>query len=323
MPKSLVLYYIAALSRKLQLFTNGFALWVTLGAVLAWIRPDLFTWFKPYIGPGLGVIMLGMGITLSFKDFKEIFKRPGAIGVGVGAQFIIMPLLGWSLATAFKLERDLAVGLILVSCCPGGTASNVIAFLGRANLPLSVLMTMCSTFMAIFLTPLLTDTLASHYMEISATQMLLTTVQIVLIPIVVGILLNQYFSNKVRAAKDAAPLVSVIVIVLIVSCIIGLNQKQIQSAGASLFIAVLLLHLGGFVLGYLLVKLLGYPEDYRRTVSIEVGMQNSGLGTKLATDISVTAAAPCAISAVYHCIIGSFLAAYWRRKVPVPSPEKE
>ncbi|MDC0049261.1 bile acid:sodium symporter family protein [Verrucomicrobia bacterium] len=323
MPKSLVLYYIAALSRKLQLFTNGFALWVTLGAVLAWIRPDLFTWFKPYIGPGLGVIMLGMGITLSFKDFKEIFKRPGAIGVGVGAQFIIMPLLGWSLATAFRLERDLAVGLILVSCCPGGTASNVIAFLGRANLPLSVLMTMCSTFMAIFLTPLLTDTLASHYMEISATQMLLTTVQIVLIPIVVGILLNQYFPNKVRAAKDAAPLVSVIVIVLIVSCIIGLNQKQIQSAGASLFIAVLLLHLGGFVLGYLLVKLLGYPEDYRRTVSIEVGMQNSGLGTKLATDISVTAAAPCAISAVYHCIIGSFLAAYWRRKVPVPSPEKE
>tara|TARA_B110000438_G_scaffold17641_1_gene16468 strand:- start:194 stop:1153 length:960 start_codon:yes stop_codon:yes gene_type:complete len=319
----LVLYYIAALSRKLQLFTNGFALWVTLGAVLAWIRPDLFTWFKPYIGPGLGVIMLGMGITLSFKDFKEIFKRPGAIGVGVGAQFIIMPLLGWSLATAFKLERDLAVGLILVSCCPGGTASNVIAFLGRANLPLSVLMTMCSTFMAIFLTPLLTDTLASHYMEISATQMLLTTVQIVLIPIVVGILLNQYFPNKVRAAKDAAPLVSVIAIVLIVSCIIGLNQKQIQSAGASLFIAVLLLHLGGFVLGYLLVKLLGYPEDYRRTVSIEVGMQNSGLGTKLATDISVTAAAPCAISAVYHCIIGSFLAAYWRRKVPVPSPEKE
>ena len=311
------MHYIATLSRKLQLFTNAFALWVTLGAVLAWIRPDLFTWFKPYIGPGLGVIMLGMGITLSFKDFKEIFKRPGAIGVGVGAQFIIMPLLGWSLATAFKLERDLAVGLILVSCCPGGTASNVIAFLGRANLPLSVLMTMCSTFMAIFLTPLLTDALASQYMEVSATKMLLTTVQIVLIPIIVGILLNQYFSNKVKAAKDAAPLVSVIVIVLIVSCIIGLNKEKIQGAGASLFIAVLLLHLGGFVLGYLLVKLLGYPEDYRRTVSIEVGMQNSGLGSKLAEKhISVTAAAPCAISAVYHCIIGSFLAAYWRRKSP-------
>ena len=108
------------------------------------------------------------------------------------------------------------------------------------------------------------------------------------------------------------------------SCIIGLNKEKIQSAGASLFIAVLLLHLGGFVLGYLLVKILGYPEDYRRTVSIEVGMQNSGLGSKLAEKhISVTAAAPCAISAVYHCIIGSFLAAYWRRKVPHPLPEKE
>ena len=286
-----------------------------IGATIAWVYPSSFAWFKPYIGPGLGVIMLGMGITLSFKDFKNVFKTPAAIGIGVGAQFIIMPLLGWSLAKGFNLEKDLAVGLILVSCCPGGTASNVIAFLSRANLALSVLMTMCSTFAAILLTPLLTDALASQYMNVDAMKMLLTTVQIVLVPIVLGILLNQYFPSLVKGARDLAPLISVLVIVLIVSCIIGLNKEKILSAGSDLFLSVLLLHLGGFVLGYFLISILGYSEDYRRTVSIEVGMQNSGLGSKLAEKhVSLVAAAPCAISAVYHCIIGSFLAAYWRRK---------
>ena len=156
--------------------------------------------------------MLGMGLTLSFKDFKDVLKTPVAIGIGVGAQFIIMPILGFSLAKGFDLEKDLAVGLILVSCCPGGTASNVIAFLSRANLALSVLMTMCSTFAAILLTPLLTDFLASQYMNVDALKMLLSTVQIVLIPIVLGIFLNHYCPRLVKGVKDLAPLISVIVI---------------------------------------------------------------------------------------------------------------
>lgn len=303
------------MQRALQFITNAFALWVIIGAAWAWMIPAHFTWFKGYIGPGLGVIMLGMGITLSFADFRKVFDRPAAVGVGVVAQFVVMPLLGWSLANAFQLERDLAVGLILVSCCPGGTASNVIAFLARANLALSVLMTMCSTFAAILLTPLLTELFASAKMDIPAGKMLLTTVQVVLIPLVAGILLNQYFPKAVKGAKDAAPVVSVIIIVLIVSCIIGLNKEKIANAGAALFLAVLCLHAGGFALGYFLMRWLGYPEDYRRTVSIEVGMQNSGLGSRLAEKhISVAAAAPCAISAVYHCIIGSMLAAFWRRR---------
>ena len=145
----------------LKTLTALFHLWIVLGAIWAWLVPTHFTWFDPYIGPALGVIMLGMGITLSFKDFTEVLKVHKAIGIGLAAQFTIMPLLGWGLASAFQLERDLAVGLILVSCCPGGTASNVIAYLARANLPLSVLMTMCSTFLAIFLTPGLTHVLAS------------------------------------------------------------------------------------------------------------------------------------------------------------------
>lgn len=303
----------------LRVLTALFPAWIIIGAVWAWIQPAHFNWFQPAIGPALGVIMLGMGITLSFNDFRRVLKVPRAVGIGVLAQFTIMPLLGWSLANVFGLERDLAVGLILVSCCPGGTASNVIAYLARANLPLSVLMTMCSTFLAIFLTPGLTHVFASSQMEIPAGKMLLSTVQVVLLPLVAGLTLNQFFPKIVRKANLLAPLVSVIAIVLIVSCIIGLNKEMISSAGAALFLSVLLLHVGGFGFGYLVAKLLKYPEDFRRTLAIEVGMQNSGLGSTLAKQhISIAAAAPCAISAVYHCILGSLLAAYWRTRPPTP-----
>ena len=303
----------------LRMLTALFPAWIVVGAVWAWFEPARFIWFQPHIGPALGVIMLGMGITLSFNDFREVLKVPKAIGIGVAAQFTIMPLLGWTLANSFQLERDLAVGLILVSCCPGGTASNVIAYLARANLPLSVLMTMCSTFLAIFLTPGLTHVFASSQMDIAAGKMLLTTVQIVLLPLAAGLTLNQFFPKIVSRANLVAPLISVVAIVLIVSCIIGLNRDKISSAGVSLFVSVLLLHVGGFALGYLAAKLLRYPEDFRRTLAIEVGMQNSGLGSTLAKKhISVAAAAPCAISAVYHCILGSLLAAYWRMRPPVP-----
>jgi BASS family bile acid:Na+ symporter len=303
----------------LRLLTALFPAWIIIGAVWAWVQPAHFNWFQPFIGPALGVIMLGMGITLSFNDFRKVLKVPRAVGIGVIAQFAIMPLLGWSLANVFGLERDLAVGLILVSCCPGGTASNVIAYLARANLPLSVLMTMCSTFLAIFLTPGLTHVFASSQMEIPAGKMLLSTVQVVLLPLVIGLTLNQFLPKIVRKANLLAPLVSVIAIVLIVSCIIGLNKEMISSAGAVLFLSVLLLHVGGFGFGYLAAKLLKYPEDFRRTLAIEVGMQNSGLGSTLAKNhISIAAAAPCAISAIYHCILGSLLAAYWRTRPPAP-----
>ena len=301
----------------LRTLTALFPVWIVIGAVWAWLVPAHYNWFRPYIPPALGVIMLGMGITLSFNDFRRVLKVPKAIGIGLGAQFTIMPLLGWSLARLFQLDAELAAGLILVSCCPGGTASNVIAYLARANLPLSVLMTMCSTMLAIFLTPGFTYVLAKEHIEVDAMKMLVTTVQVVLLPIAVGLTLNQFFPKVVKRVNLVAPLISVIAIVLIVSCIIGLNKDRIATAGVSLFIAVLLLHVGGFSLGYFAAKILRYPEDFRRTLAIEVGMQNSGLGTTLASKhISPAAAAPCAISAVYHCILGSLLAGYWRLRPP-------
>ena len=314
--------------------TNLFALWTVVGSVWAWFQPSAFTWLVdtkvslPVIGElslmaiGLGVIMQGMGVTLTLDDFRRVAKMPGSVAVGVGAQFLIMPMAGVSLAFAFDLAPELKVGLILVSCCPGGTASNVIAFLAKANLALSVLMTMCSTLLAILLTPLLTKWLAGEILEIDAVAMFRSMVTIVLLPVICGVALNHFFGKKLAPVKMVSPLISVLVIVLIVGAIIGKNKADIVEAGPKLLVAVGCLHAIGFGVGYGLVKLLRFPEDFCRTVSIEVGMQNSGLGATLARKhISLTAAAPCAISALYHCVIGSFLAAWWRRRVPDENSE--
>jgi BASS family bile acid:Na+ symporter len=275
--------------------------------------PAHFVWFKDFISPGLGIIMLGMGLTLSFNDFRNVLARPGPVAVGVGAQFIIMPALGFTLAKLFRLEPELATGLILVSCCPGGTASNVIAYLARANVALSVLMTMCSTFVAILATPFLTKMLAGAYMPIDAFALFQSTVTVVLVPVVAGLLLNRFFPKTVGRLQSVAPLVSVLVIVLIVGCIVALSKEQILANAGTLLTVVGLLHVSAFSLGYLFARIFRYPEDYCRTLSIEVGMQNSGLGAALAkAHLGGLTPVPSAISAVYHCLIGSLLAGLWR-----------
>ncbi len=304
--------------------TNLFPVWVVIASALAMVEPTWFTWFdKPKIIWGLGVIMLGMGITLTFDDFKRVMRMPRPIALGFFGQFLIMPFLGWAIAKGMNLPREFAIGLILVSCCPGGTASNVVTFLARANLPLSLLMTMCSTFGAIFLTPLLTAMYAIEYVSVDVMGLFLSTVQVVLLPLILGLAIHHFFPRLVNAVLDIAPLVSVVAIALICGSIIGGNVESVKAHGVSLATAIVLLHALGFLLGYLFAKLFGYDELIRRTVAIEVGMQNSGLGTVLAknhfTD-SMTGiclpAVPCAISATVHSIIGSILAAFWRTRLP-------
>lgn len=302
-------------------FVNLFWLWTILGTVIAWFYPPAFTWFLGAVGGlkivslGLGVIMLGMGITLTFADFKEVLKMPKWLVLGVLAQFLIMPCVGWGIATAFQLPDQFKLGIILVSCCPGGTASNVVTYLARGNLALSVIMTMCSTLLAVFLTPFLTQSYAAKILEVDAWAMVLTMVTIVLVPVLAGVALNSAFGNKLQAIKKIAPLVSVIVIVLIVGAIIGKTQDLIAENALQLLPAIFLVHTLGFALGYGWGWLFKMSERERRTFSIEVGMQNSGLGAELARNhFTVMASAPCAISAFYHCIIGSFLASIWRRK---------
>ena len=279
---------------------------------------------------GLGMIMFGMGITLSFDDFRAVLKVPRAVIAGVGAQFTVMPLLGFALAQLFSLEAGLAVGLILVSCCPGGTASNVVTYLARANLPLSVLMTMFSTLSAIVMTPLLTGWLAGKYVDIDRWNLFLNMVAVVLLPVIAGVLLNRFLPRAVRHVTPWSPLLSVVIIVLIVGGIIGNARGAIIEHAGSLLIVVFLLHAGGFGIGYALAALFRFKTAFQRTLSIEVGMQNSGLGSSLAKTEkfqgqfqspldAVLAPVPSAVSALYHCIIGSLLAAYWRRR----SLEKE
>lgn len=261
------------------------------------------------------MIMLGMGVTLTLGDFKSVLKTPKQVFIGVAAQFVIMPLIGWSVAMLFNLPPMLKLGVILVSCCPGGTASNVICYLARANVALSVLMTMCSTLVGVVLTPLLTKMYAAQVLDVDAWAMLKSMITIVLLPVIGGVALNHFFRGKLHYVKAASPIISVLVIVLIVAGVVGLTKEKIIEYAASLLPAVFILHALGFGLGYLVAKLLNLPEATRRTLSIEVGMQNSGLGSQLAKQhFAVLAATPCAISAFYHCLIGSVLAAYWRLK---------
>jgi len=281
---------------------NLFWLWTLLGTAWAWFVPGHFTWFLgmipgtelKWIPLGLGVIMLGMGMTLTFADFKEVLTMPKWVGLGVAAQFLIMPLIGWSVATLFALPDQFKLGIILVSCCPGGTASNVVTYLG--------------------LTPFLTKLYASAVFEVEAGPMVVSMGMIVLLPILVGLILNSMLGEKLKRVKEVSPFVSVLVIVLIVAAVVGATKGSIMSHWQALLPAVFVVHLFGFGLGYFWGRVFGLKEKECRTFSIEVGMQNSGLGSQLAkTHFTLLAAAPCAISAFYHCMIGSFLASVWRR----------
>lgn len=298
-------------------------MWIVMGCGWAWVAPELWMGFRPWIEPGLGVIMLGMGLTLRVSDFVAVGRQPGTVFAGVAAQFGIMPASGWLVAKAFALPPELALGLILVACCPGGTASNVICYLARANVALSVLMTMCSTFAAIALTPLLTKLLAGKVLPVDAWALFKSMLVIVLLPLVVGIAVNAGVGKmrdprRVRRWVDAiGPVVSVLLIVGIVGCIVALKKDLIAAASASLFVSVFVLHALGFGVGYAVMWLFRRDVAMRRTASIEVGMQNSGLGAALATKHFAEfalAPVPAAISAVYHCIIGSVLAAWWGRR---------
>ncbi len=302
---------------SLNFLINAFPLWIIIFSTMALIEPLLFTWFSgSFITYGLGVIMLGMGLTLSPDDFKLVFKTPRWVLAGALLQFTIMPLLGWSLGYLFALPLPFAVGLIIVSSCPGGTASNVISYLARANVALSVTMTAVSTLLAIILTPLLTTFLIGDKIEVSAYQLFLGTVKVVLAPILLGVLMNKYLPKFTKKILPVAQLVAVIAIILIVASIIGQGKEEIMKSGMRLAGAVITLHMSGFVLGYLLSRVVTRNRQVNRTISIEVGMQNSGLGAYLsrANFVNPAIAIPSAISSAVHSLIGSIAAGIWRQE---------
>jgi BASS family bile acid:Na+ symporter len=312
------------LDRALRFLTNAFPLWVLAASVLALVHPPLFTWFSgPLIPFGLGVIMLGMGITLEPADFRRVLERPGDVARGVFLQYTVMPSLGWALGYLFGLPPAFAVGLVLVAACPGGTASNVISYLARADVPLSVTMTSISTLLAVAMTPFLTAWLAGSRIAVNGWGLFWSTIQVVVLPVAAGVLLHARAPRLVARVLPAAPLAAVVFITLIVASIIGAGRDEILGAGGRLVGAVFALHTLGFLFGYVLSRLLRRPVVTARTVSIEVGMQNSGLGVVLARAnfADPLVAIPSAISSLFHSLIASVLAGYWRRR-PAPTNAK-
>lgn len=307
--------YNSCTLRVLTALTNAFPLWVLITAGGALLRPTAFTWFSgPLIPIGLAIIMLSMGMTIGFADFRRIGRERTNVLPGIALQYTLMPALGWSLGVLFDLPTPFAAGLILVACCPGGTASNVITFLARADVALSVTMTTASTLLAVIMTPSLTALLAGSRVDVPAAGLLLDTVQVVILPVAAGALLRWRFPAVCARVLPVAPLVAVAAIVLIVGSVIGGSRQQVIDAGPRLVLAVLCLHAGGFVLGYLAGRLWLRREQVSRTVAIEVGMQNSGLGVVLAQQnfADPLVAIPSAISAVFHSLVGSAAAALWR-----------
>ncbi|KOO46328.1 bile acid:sodium symporter family protein [Priestia koreensis] len=303
---------------------DTFAIWVVVVATISFFVPSAFTWIAPYISILLGIIMFGMGLTLSLSDFKALLKTPKSVMIGVLAQFIIMPLVAYALANLFNLPPQAAVGVILVGCCPGGTASNVMTFLAKGNTALSVAVTSISTLLAPFLTPTLTLLLASKWLPVSTSSMFQSILQIVLVPIVLGLVVKALFKKQVEKSVTVLPLVSVVGIVAVAGAVVALNSAQIAKTGLLIMLIVILHNGFGLLLGFLAAKFLRLDYPSQKAISIEVGMQNSGLGAALAlAHFSPAAAVPSAIFSVWHNISGPLLATWWgKRAAKIKEVEK-
>ncbi|MCA0987376.1 bile acid:sodium symporter family protein [Guptibacillus algicola] len=300
-----------------------FAIWVIGVAIIAYIMPAPFLGLGSYITILLGVVMFGMGLTLKPVDFKLVLRKPVPVIIGVAAQFIIMPLFALLLAIVFQLPAELAAGLVLLGSVPGGTSSNVMVYLAKGNLALSVAMTSLSTMLAPIVTPLILLALAGQWLPVDPLAMFLSIVQVIIVPITLGVLIRKIFPTTVDKSAAAIPLISVLAIIVIVSAVVSLNVESITTSGVLIFSAVMLHNLFGLTLGYLTAFMMRLDESKRRAISIEVGMQNSGLGVALATaHFGPLAALPNVIAAVWHNISGPILATIWSKK-PVEKEEKD
>ena len=282
---------------------------------VSFFHPELLAGYGNLIVPLLGVVMLGMGLTLRPENFSGILARPVTIALGVGLQYLIMPLSAWLVSRFFDLPLELTIGVILVGACPGGTASNVICYLARGDVALSITLTTASTLVSVFLTPLLTWVYIGQRVPVPVEGMLLDIAGIILLPVGVGVLCNRYAGHYLRGIKKVFPLVSASAIVLIIGIIVALNRPHLPLVAMPVLAAVFWQNLLGLAGGYFGARLLGLDERTRRTLAIEVGMQNSGLGVALAQlHFSAAAALPGALFSIWHNITGAVLAAYWGAK---------
>ena len=293
--------------------------WIVLViAAAALFLPETGLWIQTsWINYLLMIVMFGMGLTTKPAGFAVVFRRPRDVITGCAAQFIVMPLLAYLLGKVFRLDDALLVGVILVGTCPGGTSSNVITYLSNGDTALSVGMTAISTFLAPVLTPALTYLYLRTTVSVDAVAMFLSIIQVVIVPIGLGLLINRLFGTYTQKIKDALPVVSVTAICLIVAAVVSHNSAKILSTGAVIFAVVILHNLLGYLCGYLIGILFKMDLPRRKAVAIEVGMQNSGLATTLAGTAFpnlAMATVPGAVFSVWHNISGAMLAGWFNRR---------
>lgn len=303
------------LSKVSEFATKTFLLWMFIAAIIGFIFPTQLATIGQFVPWLLGIVMLGMGMTIKPSDFKLVFKEPRSVIIGVILQFTIMPILAYTIAKIFHLPAELAIGVILVGCCPGGTSSNVMSYLANANVALSVAITSVSTLLAPFVTPALIYLFAHEWLHVSFLSMLWSVIQVVLLPIIIGFLLQLASKKVTREATKILPIISVVAISLILAAVVGGSKSQILKTGLLIFIVVILHNAVGYLLGYVLAHVFKLDRRDKKAVSIEVGMQNSGLAVSLATvHFSPLAAVPGAVFSFVHNISGPILAKYWSKR---------
>ncbi|MGJ7907888.1 bile acid:sodium symporter family protein [Actinopolyspora sp. H202] len=306
---------MGVLRRAADFVGSWFALLVLLGGVVGMLLPGATSTLAPAITPLLGVIMFGMGLTLRARDFSLVLRRPWAVLIGLVAQYLVMPLAGWAIGSAFGFSAALLAGMVLVGSTPGGTASNVVVYLSRGHVALSVTMTSVSTLLAPLFTPLLVLWLAGSSLPVDFIGLFWSIVKVVLIPVVLGIAIRAALPRLVERVLPLLPLVSVLGIVVVVAAVVGANASTLASVGALLLLAVVLHNAFGLLLGYGAARLAGLDEASRRAIGVEVGMQNSGLAASLATaHFTPLAALPAALFSVWHNLSGAAVASFWSRR---------
>lgn len=296
--------------RAAMIAALGFPVLVIIGGLIGFFAADTTAGMSAWVTPLLGIVMFGMGLTLRPVDFALVAKRPLPVLIGVIAQFVLMPLAAVIVVTIMDLPTEVAAGVILVGCAPGGTSSNVVSYLARGDVALSVAMTSVSTLLAPILTPVLTLWLAGEYLPVDAGDMAMSIVKVVLVPVVAGLLIRMFLPGVIKVIAPVLPWVSVLAISGIVAIVVGGSRDNIATAGLVVFLAVILHNAFGYGLGWLTGRLSGQPAPVRRTMAVEVGMQNSGLAASLASaHMSPLAALPGAVFSVWHNLSGALLAA--------------
>ena len=307
------------MTRLCKLIADYMGVLVLISALLGIAFPVTFSHLKPsLINPLLGVIMFGMGLTLKAEDFRVVFTRPRDVLIGCLAQFTVMPLLAFALTRLFSLDTALAIGVILVGCCPGGTASNVITYLSKGDLALSVGMTATSTLLAPVLTPLLVWLFAGETVDVNVVGVLLSIMWVVILPIALGLIVKRLWPRVTERATGYLPALSSLAICLIVLIVIAANAQKLLSGGLIIVLVVVLHNVCGLGIGYLIGYLLKLSPAKRRAISVEVGMQNSGLASSLATlhfAAYPMATIPGAVFSVWHNISGAIVAHIYSRRI--------